>query len=148
MSKKKLSENDSRKPGPIDIHVGRRLRMRRALMGISQEDMAEAVGLTFQQVQKYELGSNRVSAARLYQFSDILKVPVDYFYQELSSGKRKNCVRHPHAESDNDQAPAVDDAQLYSKETADLLKVYYSITDEKKRWELYNIFKAMVQSVN
>lgn len=70
-------------PNPIDIHVGARLRMRRVLQGMSQENLGERLDLTFQQVQKYEKGANRVSASRLYQIGEILKVPVEYFFDGL-----------------------------------------------------------------
>ena len=70
-------------PNPIDVHVGSRVRMRRMLVGLSQEKLGERLGLTFQQVQKYEKGSNRVSASRLYQMAQILGVPVQFFFEEL-----------------------------------------------------------------
>lgn len=70
-------------PDPVDIHVGLRLRMRRSILGISQDKLAKSVGLTFQQIQKYERGTNRVSAGRLYQFAKLLDVPVIYFYEQL-----------------------------------------------------------------
>lgn len=72
-----------RNPNPIDVHVGSRVRMRRMLIGMSQERLGEQLGLTFQQVQKYEKGSNRVSASRLYQMAKILGVPVQYFFEDL-----------------------------------------------------------------
>ena len=70
-------------PNPVDVHVGRRVRMRRVLIGMSQEKLGEQLGLTFQQVQKYEKGSNRVSASRLYQMARILGVPVSFFFGDL-----------------------------------------------------------------
>ena len=70
-------------PNPIDVHVGARLRMRRVLQGMSQENLGERLDLTFQQVQKYEKGANRVSASRLYQIGEILKVPVEFFFEGL-----------------------------------------------------------------
>ena len=70
-------------PDEVDIHVGQRLRIRRSLLGMSQEKLAEAVGITFQQIQKYERGTNRVSAGRLFQFSRILDIPVTYFYDQF-----------------------------------------------------------------
>jgi transcriptional regulator with XRE-family HTH domain len=75
-----------RTPNPIDVHVGNRLRMRRMLIGLSQEKLGERLGLTFQQVQKYEKGSNRVSASRLYHMARILDVPVQFFFEDLPSG--------------------------------------------------------------
>ena len=75
---------NERKPNPIDIHVGSRVRMRRKLMGVSQEKLAEALGLTFQQVQKYERGVNRVSASKLFESSKFLGVDVSYFFDGLA----------------------------------------------------------------
>jgi transcriptional regulator with XRE-family HTH domain len=79
------SELPQKTPNPIDIHVGSRVRMRRMLVGMSQEALGEQLGLTFQQVQKYEKGSNRIGASRLYQISQTLNVPVDYFYDGLAT---------------------------------------------------------------
>ena len=81
----------NRKPDPVDVHVGKRIRMRRSFLKMSQEKLAEAVNLTFQQIQKYENGVNRVSASRLHQFSKILEVPVQYFFPEYTE-KRKEAV--------------------------------------------------------
>jgi transcriptional regulator with XRE-family HTH domain len=72
-----------RTPNPIDVHVGNRVRMRRMLIGLSQEKLGEKLGLTFQQVQKYEKGSNRVSASRLYQMAQILDVPIQFFFEDV-----------------------------------------------------------------
>ena len=66
---------------PIDVHVGNRVRLRRMLVGMSQEKLGEMLGLTFQQIQKYEKGTNRIGSGRLYQIANILSVPVDYFYE-------------------------------------------------------------------
>src|SRR5947207_14067501 len=74
------------KPNPIDIHVGSRVRLRRNLLGMSQEKLGEAIGLTFQQVQKYERGASRVGASRLYDLSRVLDVPVSYFFEEMRPG--------------------------------------------------------------
>jgi transcriptional regulator with XRE-family HTH domain len=75
-------EKGSRKPNPVDIHVGGRVRFRRMLLGMSQEKLGERLGLTFQQVQKYEKGINRVGASRLYDLSQVLGVPIQFFYDE------------------------------------------------------------------
>lgn len=71
-----------KKPNPIDTHVGSRVRLRRMLMGMSQERLGDSMGLTFQQVQKYEKGVNRIGASRLFQISKILDVPVQFFFEE------------------------------------------------------------------
>ena len=72
-------------PNPIDVHVGSRVRLRRMLIGMSQEKLGEQLGLTFQQVQKYEKGSNRIGASRLYQIAQILGVPVQFFYDDMGT---------------------------------------------------------------
>jgi transcriptional regulator with XRE-family HTH domain len=76
-----------RNPNPIDVHVGNRVRMQRMLVGMSQEKLGEHLGLTFQQVQKYEKGSNRVSASKLYQMAQVLGVPVQFFYEDLPGSR-------------------------------------------------------------
>jgi transcriptional regulator with XRE-family HTH domain len=75
---------EGRQPNPVDLHVGGRVRMRRKLLGVSQDQLAVALGLTFQQVQKYERGSNRVSASKLYQIAKTLQVPVSFFFDGLA----------------------------------------------------------------
>ncbi len=142
---KSLTRASERKPHPIDLHVGKRLRMRRSLLGISQEKLADAVNLTFQQIQKYERGTNRVSASRLYQFSRALDVPVAYFYQDYNEGKTR---RPQFAVADNDQESFISDDTLYAKETFELLKMYYSLTDEKKRRELLKIIRSVIDSMD
>ena len=75
-----MTENS---PDPVDVHVGARVRMRRLMLGLSQDKLAETVGLTFQQIQKYEKGANRIGASRLFQLASALNVPVQYFYEDL-----------------------------------------------------------------
>jgi len=133
-------------PNPVDIHVGGRLRMRRSMLGMSQETLAESVGLTFQQVQKYERGSNRVSASRLYQFSKILDVPVAYFFERYGEGDKKSGILS-YGMADNDQAPILNDALLQERETHDILRIYYSVKDTKKRREILHIVKAMAENL-
>ena len=80
------AERSARRANPIDVHVGSRVRLRRMLMGMSQEKLGEHLGLTFQQIQKYEKGINRIGASRLFDLSQVLAVPVQYFYEELPAG--------------------------------------------------------------
>lgn len=144
-SQKRVLRNTARGPHPVDIHVGKRVRMRRSLLGLSQEHLAKAVNVTFQQIQKYERGTNRVSAGRLYQFSKILDVPISYFYQEYGeSDKAKKAI---YALADNDQDDFLSEEVLYSREALDLLKTYYSLEDEKKRKELLKIIRSMVDNM-
>jgi transcriptional regulator with XRE-family HTH domain len=135
---------DERKVQPLDTHVGRRIRMRRTLLGLSQENLAESVGVTFQQIQKYERGANRVSASRLHQLGEVLGVRVDYFYQEYNEtgGNRPRGGL-----SDSAQQSATGDDRLYTRETLDLLKVYYSVKDHRKRKELLKIIRSMVENM-
>src|ERR1700761_1105774 len=76
------SDRESR-PSPIDVHVGSRIRLRRTLLGMSQERLGDSLGLTFQQVQKYERGVNRVGASRLFDLSRVLDVPISFFFDDM-----------------------------------------------------------------
>lgn len=139
------ARNKKGRPNPVDIHVGGRLRMRRSLLGMSQEKLAEAVGLTFQQVQKYEGGTNRVSASRLYQFSKILEVPVSFFFDQFSG--EHDAILPAGGMSDNEQDPFLGEHySLYDKETLDLIRVYYSIKDPKVRKDFFKIIKSMAEN--
>lgn len=125
----------------VDVYVGGRLRERRNLMGLSQEKLADSVGLTFQQVQKYERGTNRVSASRLYEFSSVMDVPVSYFFDGYKASHPA-----PAGMSDNEQASLVDDDVMSRKETLDLIRVYYSIPDEKLRQRFLGLIKSMASN--
>src|SRR5690606_9876708 len=115
---------------------------RRALLGMTQEKLADAVGITFQQVQKYENGANRISAGRLFEFSGILDVPVDYFY-DGAKGAKKSVL----GMADNDQASLGSDDVMQRKETLELIRVYYSIHSPKLRKDLFNLVKSMAESL-
>src|ERR1700754_4274279 len=80
-------DKGSRRPNPIDVHVGRRVRFRRMLLGMSQEKLGEKLGLTFQQIQKYEKGINRIGASRLFDLAQVLGVSVQFFYEEAPSAE-------------------------------------------------------------
>ena len=133
-------------PNPVDIHVGERLKSRRSLLSMSQEKLADAVGITFQQVQKYERGTNRVSASRLWQFSKVLSVPISYFFENYSEkGDAKTLA---FGLADNEQEGFLAEADLMSKkETIDLVREYYSIPDEKMRRDLLKMIKTMAASM-
>jgi transcriptional regulator with XRE-family HTH domain len=125
----------SNEPDPVDIHVGARLRTRRTLLGMSQEKLAEAIGLTFQQVQKYEMGKNRISASRLYQFAQILDVSISYFFEGYEEQDSQEPGPTPGL-SDNSQEAFMPENVLYERETLELIRVYYSIHDPKLRKDL------------
>ena len=82
------------KPNPIDIHVGSRIRLRRTLLGMSQQKLGEAIGLTFQQVQKYERGANRVGSSRMFELARVLDVPISYFFEEMGSDTAQRGRQH------------------------------------------------------
>lgn len=151
MSKKKQEKTEveflprgSGIANPVDIHVGQRIRQRRVLLGMSQEKLAETMGMTFQQIQKYERGKNRVSASRLYQLSHILDVKISYFFDTFSAEISAPAVSTP-GMSDGDQETLVDDDKMQDKETLNLLRVYYSIKDKKARKDIMNLVKTMAK---
>jgi transcriptional regulator with XRE-family HTH domain len=124
-------------PNPIDIHVGARLRLRRTLLGLSQETLGEAVGITFQQLQKYERGSNRISASRLFNLSQVLGVPVTFFFDELPP---KEAVA---AEPVSIQAQADEFGTMARRETLELVRAYYRIADPFVRRRAFELVKAL-----
>lgn len=143
-------------PDNVDVHVGQRLRVRRSLLGMSQEKLAEAIGLTFQQIQKYERGTNRVSAGRLYQFSKILGVPIAYFYEQFGEAFSHGKVA-PYGLSDQGQdnfegPPPVEsefeEDVMKKRETIDLVRSYYAIQDPKIRKDVLKLMKSMAQTSN
>ena len=87
----------SKSPNPVDLHVGGRVRMRRKMLGVSQERLAEALGLTFQQVQKYERGANRISASKLYEIARFLSAPIAYFFEGLGDPAAGGAASHDDA---------------------------------------------------
>lgn len=126
-------------PHPIDVHVGARVRARRRLLGITQERLGEALGLTFQQVQKYERGSNRISASRLFELSRILAVPVTYFYEGAEAVAGDESAPLPEV-----AAAPFGNEQLSSRETHDLLRLYYGLPDQQVRRRFLDLLKAIV----
>ncbi|MDP6803937.1 MAG: helix-turn-helix transcriptional regulator [Rhodospirillales bacterium] len=134
-------------PNPVDIYVGARLRLRRTLLGISQDKLGQALGLTFQQVQKYERGANRIGSSRLYQLGLILHVPVSYFFDEMpvdvAMGQR---VPGAPGFGDQSQQPYGDDS-LNRRETLELARAYYRITDPKVRKQLFELTKSLSRPV-
>lgn len=115
----------------IDIHLGRRLRRRRRLLGLTQQELAHACGVRFQQIQKYECAANRMSAARLWQLAEVLEVPISYFYEGLTRDQRESMERD-----------SATNETLASKETQDLIQAYYQL-GERPRRRLLDLAKAM-----
>lgn len=127
-----------RVPNPVDAHVGSRIRMRRMLIGMSQEKLGERLGLTFQQVQKYEKGSNRVSASRLYQMAKVLGVPVQYFFDDLPQSNGEETTA---GFSEGDQAVITN--FLSSSEGLQLNRAFHEITDPTVRRRVVELVKSI-----
>jgi transcriptional regulator with XRE-family HTH domain len=118
-------------PHPVDRHVGLRIRMRRKEMGVSQERLAEALGITFQQVQKYERGANRVSASKLWEIAAALKTPVAYFYDGLAD-----------QDSPPDQREAAQEFMM-SAEAAELMSAFPRIAEPAVRRKLVELIRVV-----
>ncbi len=140
-------ERESR-PSPIDIHVGSRVRLRRTMLGMSQERLGDALGLTFQQVQKYERGVNRVGASRLFDISRVLDVPISYFFDDMPEGMSEGPVSGPRgrmygfAEPQEPFSAGVDE-NMNKRETLELVRAYYRITDPAMRKRMFDLMKSL-----
>lgn len=108
---------------PVDVHVGKRIRHRRWLVGMTQQQLAEHVGIKFQQIQKYETGANRVSASRLWDIADALDVPVSFFFEGIESEEGEVAVKSDSVPTDI----------LGDKEALDLVRSYYAIPENQRR---------------
>ena len=130
-----------KKPNPVDAHVGSRVRLRRMLLGMSQERLGESMGLTFQQVQKYEKGVNRIGASRLFQISKILDVPVQFFFEEA-----------PHADGGTARGMAEADSETFileflnSREGLELNRAFVKIANSKVRKSVVDLVRALSAS--
>lgn len=124
---------------PTDIHVGQRIRQRRALVGMSQTALGKAVGLTFQQIQKYENGANRTGASRLYEFSRVLDVPVSYFFEGLEASQAR-----PKGQSLK-KPKAIHDEINTKRETLELVRAYYKIRKADVRNHIRHMIEALAR---
>ena len=121
-------------PDPVDVHVGSRVKLRRTILGMSQMQLAGQIGVTFQQVQKYERGTNRISASRLYDLSKVLDVPVSFYFDDMLEeivGKRS--------------MPMPGDP-MAKREVLDMVRAYHAIPDAGVRKSLFDMIKALTQS--
>jgi len=117
---------------PVDVHVGKRIRHRRWMVGMTQQQLAEHVGIKFQQIQKYETGMNRVSASRLWDISDALTVPVNFFFEGL--------VANP--QDENAKVSAAPSDLLADKEALELVRSYYAIPENQRR-RLFDLARVL-----
>jgi len=137
-------EMAGKKPNPVDQHVGSRVRLRRMLLGMSQERLGESMGLTFQQVQKYEKGVNRIGASRLFQISKILDVPVQFFFEEAPHVGDGSAVRGM-AEPDSEGFIL---EFLNSREGLELNRAFVKIADPKVRKSVVDLVRALSSGAN
>ena len=138
-------------PNPIDVHVGNRIRLRRTLLGLSQEKLASLLGLTFQQVQKYEKGMNRVGASRLWDISKVLEAPISFFYEDMDKEVASQSPRTFSLGSDADLSLAEDETDfnadpMLRQETIELVKAYYKIPNRKAARYLFDLIVTMSKS--
>ena len=137
---KKVARNRANgAPEAVDVHIGRRVRRRRTVLGISQAKLAEALGLTFQQVQKYERGANRISAGRLHFISDILGVPISYFFDGIlpSFNKAQQKIGLSASLAEHRHDPMLD------REALELVRAYYKINDPLIRRRIFELTKQL-----
>jgi len=138
-SVRRPSRQKSDKPNPIDVQVGSRVRLRRNMLGLSQEKLGTAIGLTFQQVQKYERGANRIGASRLHELSRVLDVPVSFFFDDMDP------VRAPAIPGGFAEPPveAFESDPMRRRETVELVDAYYAIDDAAVRRRLLDLARAL-----
>jgi transcriptional regulator with XRE-family HTH domain len=135
-------------PSPIDVHVGSRIRLRRTLMQMSQEKLGDALGLTFQQVQKYERGANRVGASRLFDLSRVLDVPVSFFFDDMPTayghgGGTRLPAMQPAGFAEAQDGFGMPDDLFSRKETVELVRAYYRIIEQPVRKRVLELIKSM-----
>lgn len=148
-SKGTVSARNREGPDPVDIHVGERLKWRRNILGLSQGELGSALGLTFQQIQKYERGTNRIGSSRLHQLSQLLGVSIAWFFEGLqnpvllafSANDDKSFSNARTNLLDTDVNPEL----LKSRESLKFLRLYYSITDPKHRHNILEVMKSLVR---
>jgi transcriptional regulator with XRE-family HTH domain len=124
----------------VDLHVGKRLRQRRRLLGLTQQKLADEVNIRFQQIQKYESGANRISASRLWALAKALEIPVSFFFDGLNGDAADAAAEHRNGSETNGVKPMPD--VFSNKETIDLVRAFYSLGEEPRR-RLLDLAKAM-----
>jgi transcriptional regulator with XRE-family HTH domain len=128
-------------PSPVDVHVGARVRQRRTLFGMTQTDLADALGLSFQQIQKYEKGTNRVGASRLYDLSRVLDVSIEYFFDDMPPKVAASLPDVGRGKAK--ELPNFDLNLMTKRETLSLMRAYYKVEDADVRKRVYELTKAV-----
>ena len=132
----------------VDMHVGKRVRLRRTLLGMSQEQLGASLNITFQQVQKYERGANRISASRLWDISQILDVQINYFFDDMTDDTMRSSPRRV---SRGDKVDFDEDSvrdPMARRETLELVRTYYAIEKPKVRKRIAEMIKSIAVTIN
>ena len=130
------------KPHPVDVHVGARARARRLDLGYSQDRLAKAMGVTFQQIQKYERGSNRIVSSRLFDLARALDVPIEFFFAEMPEAQARGGRL-----AVNEDAPSFSHDLIAQQDTQKLVRAYYGISNRRTRKRLLDLIKSVGLSI-
>ena len=141
MAKSKSRRGRGRGIGPIDVHVGARVRVRRTLLGMSQTNLGDAIGVSYQQVQKYESGATRISANRLFALSRVLDVAIQYFFDDMPTAVAASSPAQGGGRAK--KPPSHEPDHMAKRETLELVRAYYKITDPEIRKRLFELTKAL-----
>ncbi len=141
---------DDNTPNPVDVHVGKRIRLRRTILHITQQQMADMLGLTFQQVQKYEKGMNRVGASRLWDISRVLEVPMGFFFEDMDDDVASQSPRMINALPDilqvSERQFSFDEDPMKKEETLELIRAYYKITNRAIAKQMFDLMVSLSKS--
>lgn len=142
---------DDNAPNPVDVHVGKRIRLRRTILHITQQQMADMLGLTFQQVQKYEKGMNRVGASRLWDISRVLEVPMGFFFEDMDASVASQSPRMLNGQFDNasfvgEETGGLNEDPMKKQETLELIRAYYKITNRAIAKQMFDLMVALSKS--
>ena len=129
-------------PSPVDVHVGARLRVRRTLLGMTQTTLGDRLGVSFQQMQKYEKGTNRISSSRLYDLARVLDVPIEFFFDDMQNAvKASSPATKGHGRMK--EPPSYEPDPMHKRETLELVRAYYKIENANVRNRLRDLTKAL-----
>ncbi len=146
MAKAKSGRGRGRRIGPIDVHVGARLRQRRTLLGMTQTTLGGSLGVSFQQMQKYENGVNRISASRLFDLSRVLDVPIQFFFDDMPAAVAASSPAQGGGKAK--KLPSYEPDPMATRETLELVRAYYKIEDADVRKRLRELTNALGAAVS
>lgn len=146
-SNRKIGRPKVDAPHPVDLHVGSRIRLRRTLMGMSQEKLGIAVSVSFQQIQKYEKGMNRVGSSRLYEISRVLDVEPSYFFDEMPANIENMPVDALSSGLADEQEALTEPDPMVRRETLELVRAYYRIKSKVVRQKYLELAKSMARNL-